>query len=123
MEAAVCHAVWAAGVVVIMVTGRWIMGAYSPPSWRGFTSLWSFASAPWAVVALISAGLSVSDYGADLGRAGGLAALAILLAGILWGIAVQVHAVRHAFDSDSTIRATMLAVAVWTRQSALGYVL
>ena len=108
---------------IIIVTGRWVMGAYSPPSWRGFISLWSFASAPWAVVAVISAGSSVIDYGAGLGRTGGLAALAILLAGILWGIAVQVHALRHAFDSGSTIRATILVVAVWTSQSALGHVL
>ncbi len=123
MEAAVCHAVWAAGVAVIMVTGRWVMGAYSRPSWRGFISFSSFAIASWVVVALLLAELSVIGYGDDLGRAGVLVALATLLARILWGIAVQAHAVRHAFDSDSTIRATMLAVAVWTRQSALGYVL
>ena len=53
--------------------------------------------------------------------------LAVLVAGlaaaILRGIAVQVHAVRHAFDSESTLRASILVVAIWALQSALGYTL
>ncbi len=53
--------------------------------------------------------------------------LTILVAGlaaaILRGIAVQVHAVRQAFDSESTARASILVVAIWALQSALGYAL
>jgi hypothetical protein len=58
-QVAVGQAAWAAAVVVIMVAGRWIMGAPSTPGWRGLISLWSFASAPWVAVALLSSGLSV----------------------------------------------------------------
>lgn len=53
--------------------------------------------------------------------------LTILVAGLAatipWGTAVQVHAVRHAFDSESALRASILVVAIWALQSALGYAL
>lgn len=118
---------WVAGLVAIMVAGRWVMRADTAPSWRGFTSLWIFAGAPWMLVSLLSIGFWLINYGDGSGRAGGLVSLivflGVLIAGILWGIAVQVHAVRHAFDAASTSRATVLVIAVWVLQSAIGYVL
>ena len=121
-QAVVGGAVWIFGILAIMIFGRRVMASDTTPSWRSFVSLWCFAEAPWAAVSLISIGLSLIGYGADLGRFVVLASLVALLAGILWGIAVQVHAVRHAFDSESTATASILVVAVWASQSAVGYV-
>lgn len=122
-QAVVGGAVWVFGILAIMLLGRRVMASDSTPSWRSFVSLWCFAAAPGAVVSLISTGLSLIGYGADLGRVVVSASLVVLLAGILWEIAVQVHAVRHAFGSESTARASILVVAVWALQSASGYVL
>lgn len=122
-QAAVGVGVWAAGVLLIMVLGRYVMASNAAPSWRSFISLWCFAEAPWIVVLLVAAGLSAIRFGKGLGRLVTWALLSVLLAGILWGIAVQVHAVRHAFDSDSAVRASILVVAVLALQRASGYVL
>ena len=103
--------------------GHYVMAGETAPSWRAFISLWCFAAAPWVVVSLISVGLAVIGSWEDLGRIAWSTSLAVLLAGILWGIAVQVHAVRHTFDSDSTTRATIRVVAVWALQTAIAYVL
>ena len=123
LQAAVGVGVWAAGIVVIMVFGRYVMASGAVPSWRSFSSLWCFTDAPWVVVSLVAAGLSAVRFDEELGGVIMWASLAVLLAGILWGIAVQVHAVRYAFDSESTVRASILVVAVWALQSASGYVL
>ena len=122
-QTAVGGAVWVSGILAIMMFGCRVMASEFAPSWRSFISLWCFAAAPGAVVSLISTGLSLIGYGADLGRVIVSASLVVLLIGILWGIAVQVHAVRHAFDSESTARASILVVVVWALQSAVGYVI
>ncbi len=115
--------VWSAGILVIMVFGRYVIASHAVPSWRSFISLWCFADASWVVVSLVAAGLSAIRFGDDLGRVVMWVSLPVLLAGMLWGIAVQVHAVKHAFDTESTTRASIVVVTVWALQSALGYVL
>lgn len=92
----------------ILIFGRRVMASDPTPSWRSFTSPWSFAAAPGMVVSLISTGLSLIGYGADLGRAVVSAALIVLLSGMLWGKEAQAHAVRPAFDSEATAAASFL---------------
>ena len=114
-------ALFAAEIVIIMTLGRWVMQADETPSWKGFISLWSFAQAPWIVGGLLSTGLLWVTFVIPLDRGAGLAGLALLLAILVWGISVKVHAVRHAFDSESTLRASALVIVIWILQSALGY--
>ncbi|MDE2786956.1 MAG: hypothetical protein OXL37_09865 [Chloroflexota bacterium] len=122
-QATIGALIWAVGLVVIMLFGGYVIASDSAPSWRAFISLWCFASAPWAVLSVIYLGWSLIGFGEDVGRVLLAVSLAVILAGTLWEIAVQVHAVRHAFDSESTARSSILVVAVWALQSASGYVL
>ena len=114
-------ALFAAEIAIIMTLGRWMMQANETPGWRGFISLWGIAQAPWIVGGLLWTGLLWAAFVIPLGHGAGMAALALLLATLVWGIAVKVHTVRHAFDSESTRRASVLVVGIWILQSALGY--
>ena len=115
-------ALCAAEIAIIMTLGRWVMRADKAPTWRGFLSLWGFAQIPWIVGGVLSTGLAVMLVIVPLGQGGEMMRLALLVATLVWGVSVKVHVVRHAFDSESTLRASLLVVGIWVLQSALGWV-
>ena len=110
----------AAEIAIIMTLGRWVMRADAAPSWRGFISLWGFAQTPWIVGGILSAGLVLVSVGIPSGRGAEMIGLALLVATLVWGVSVKVHMVRHAFDSESVWRASLLVIGIWVLQSALG---
>jgi hypothetical protein len=100
---------WAIAVVTIMLLGSRVLQANSRPTRRSFITVWGFAQAP-AILGVV-VGLTFSSVGYDnLANIGGWVLYAVVIGGTMWSIAVEVHAVRHAFGSTATFRASALVV-------------
>ncbi len=108
------------GIVAIRVFGRWVMRPEAVPTRRGIASLWVFALLPWLIWIRLWMRLSLAMPGEPLGKRGEMAAIGTLIATVVWGEA-RIHAIKHAFASNSIFRPAALVLGIWILQSAMGY--